>query len=134
MVLNVSSIDDKANSKLNYAEQLQKEGTLKIQEQELAELRMRYSRESIQGEILKICRSLMTQDTFDALLVVLLQIVQKGNYDETTKQTAVAFIQDVVLENIHLMSGKNAKLTAQKLVQLYEQRTVQASLQMKESL
>lgn len=46
----------------------------------------------------------------------------------------MAFIQDVVLENIHLMSGKNAKLTAQKLVKLYEQRTVQASLQMKESL
>lgn len=72
MILNVSSIADKGNQQLNYAEQLQHDGSLKINATELAELRMRYSRESIQGEILKICRSLMNQETFDSLLVVLL--------------------------------------------------------------
>lgn len=46
---------------------------------------MRYSRESILGEILKICRALMTQETFDELLVVLLQIISKGNHDDFTK-------------------------------------------------
>lgn len=58
----------------------------------------------------------MTQETFDELLVVLLQIIAKGNYDDFTKQTASGYIQDVILENIQLMSPKNAKATAQKLV------------------
>ena len=56
MILNVSSISDKGNTQLNYAEQLSHEGSLKINATELSELRMRYSRESILGEILKICR------------------------------------------------------------------------------
>ena len=77
---------------MNYAEQLSHEGSLKINATELSELRMRYSRESILGEILKICRSLMTQETFDELLVVLLQIMSKGNHDDFTKQTASGYI------------------------------------------
>lgn len=95
---------------------------------------MRYSRESILGEILKICRALMTQETFDELLVVLLQIMQKGNHDDFTKQTASGYIQDVILENVQLMTPKNAKTTAQKVVQIFEQRTVQACLSMKDTL
>lgn len=59
MILNVSSIQDKGNVQLNYAEQMQADGKLKIDKQELADLAMRYSRESINGEILKYCRALM---------------------------------------------------------------------------
>lgn len=44
------------------------DGKLKVGEQELADLAMKYSRESLNGEILKICRSLMKQETFDAVL------------------------------------------------------------------
>ena len=47
---------------------MQADGKLKIDKQELAEISMRYSRESINGEILKRCRALMTQETFDAVL------------------------------------------------------------------
>ena len=65
---------------------------------------MRYSRESINGEILKYCRALMQQETFDAVLQTLLQIIQKGNHDMLTKQTACGFIQDVTLENIEMIS------------------------------
>jgi hypothetical protein len=33
---------------------------------------MRYSRESINGEILKICRTLMTKETFETVLNTIL--------------------------------------------------------------
>jgi hypothetical protein len=46
----------------------------------------------------------MTQETFDAVLVTLLLVIQKSNYDNMTKQTASAYIQDVVLENITMIS------------------------------
>jgi len=42
----------------------------------------------------------MTQETFDELLVVLQQIFSKGNYDDFTKQTALSYIQEVIMENI----------------------------------
>ena len=47
MVLNVSSIQDKPNQQINYAEQMKADGKLKIDEQELADIAMKYSRESI---------------------------------------------------------------------------------------
>lgn len=58
----------------------------------------------------------MSQECFDAVLVTLIQIIQKGNYDMLTKQTACGFIQDVVLENFNMMSPQNAKKIAQKIV------------------
>jgi len=57
---------------LNYAEEMRADGKLKIDSQELADIAMKYSRESINGEILKVCRSLMKQETFDAVLQTLL--------------------------------------------------------------
>jgi hypothetical protein len=96
------------------------DGKLKIAESELSDLRMRYSRESLNGEILKICRvQLMTSDTFDECLMTLLQIVQKGNYDQLTKQTAVTFITDTVLENISIIKPASSKKIASKIVQMY---------------
>jgi hypothetical protein len=43
-----------------------------MDEQGLAELKMRYSRESVNGEILKICRSLMKKETFDQVMPTLI--------------------------------------------------------------
>jgi|688.fasta_scaffold2256913_1 hypothetical protein len=52
------------------------DGKLKIAESELSDLRMKYSRESLNGEILKICRvQLMTSETFDEVLNTLVQVI-----------------------------------------------------------
>lgn len=73
MILNVSMLGDKTTVTLNYAEQMAADGKLKIAESELSDLRMRYSRESLNGEILNICRiQLMTHETFDDSLNTLL--------------------------------------------------------------
>jgi hypothetical protein len=119
MILNVSSLQDKNNSYLGVADILQQDGKLKMDEQGLAELKMRYSRESVNGEILKICRSLMKKETFDQVMPTLLQVIQKANYDLMTKLTVCGFIQEIVLENFSLISPQNSKKIAQALIKVF---------------
>jgi hypothetical protein len=69
-----------------------------ISETEINDLRLKYTREGAWGEILKICRDQMTQETFNKILNDILNFMFKG-HDMITKSTAVAFIDDIVLEN-----------------------------------
>ena len=92
------------------------------------------TKESSQGEILSICREMMNPDTFDKILPQILQLALSG-HDITTKQIAVTFISDIVLEGyIELISPKNSRLIARKLIDIYAQSTIQAGLAIKESL
>ena len=64
----------------------------------------------------------------------LTQLLQKGNVDMMTKQTACRFLQDTVLEQTSLVSPKHAKTIAQKILQIYALQTPSASLSLKDPL
>ena len=68
-----------------------------ISEREINNMRTKMTKESTHGEILQICREIMTKETFDKILPSLLQFAQSG-HDISTKSTAVVFINDIVLE------------------------------------
>lgn len=105
-----------------------------ISERDIADMRTKVTKQSTQGEILAICREMMVVDTFDKILPALLQYSISG-HDITTKQIAMNFINDAILEGrIDLISPKNSRVIARKMVELYSQSTVQAGLDMKESL
>ena len=61
-------------------------------------MRIKYTKESAWGEILKICRDQMTQDTFNKILNDLFNFMFKG-HDQITKSSSIAFIDDIILEN-----------------------------------
>ena len=50
-----------------------------ISEGELNDLRIKYTKESAWGEILKICRDQMTQETFNKILNDVLNFMFKGH-------------------------------------------------------
>ena len=61
---------------------------------------------------------MMTEATFDKVLPEILKLTRTG-HDMTTKSTAVMFINDTVLENIAMISPKNSRLIARRLVEVY---------------
>ena len=105
-----------------------------ISETEINEMRNKMTKESTHGEILRICREMMTPETFEKILPNLLNFVKAG-HDISTKSTATIFINDTIHEGrADLISPKNSRLIARKLIEIYSQSTVSASLEMKESL
>ena len=107
--------------------------TAGITETEVNNLKLKFTKDSVHGEILKICREMMTEETFDKILPDILKLTRSG-HDITTKSTAVMFISDSVLENQDMVSPKNSRLIARRLVEVYSQNTVQTCLTMKQSL
>jgi len=82
-------------------------------------MRNKMTKESTHGEILSICREMMSADTFEKILQPLLQYAKTG-HDITTKSSAVIFINDTVLEGrIELISPKNSRLIARKIMEIY---------------
>eukprot|EP00347_Sterkiella_histriomuscorum_P023653 403333856 len=105
-----------------------------VSEAEINDLRVKYTKESSWGEILKICRDQMTAQTFENILNELIQFMRAG-HDNVTKSTAIVFVQDMILENkTHLITPQNSRKIAQKLVEIYSLNSVGAALSIKESL
>lgn len=105
-----------------------------ITENQLNELRVKYTRDSEWGEILQICRRQMEQETFDKILPELLMLMVKG-HDLVTKSAAVTFVSDIVLENrTEIIAPKNSRKIAQKLIEIYSQNSVTSCLQLKQSM
>lgn len=71
---------------------------LGISEGEFNDLKLKYTKESTWGEILKVCRDQMTEETFNKILNDLMGYMFKG-HDVITRSAAVAFISDIILEN-----------------------------------
>ena len=87
-----------------------------ISESEINDMRLKYSKESAQGEILKICRDFMTESTFDSILPGLLSFL-RGSHDITTKASAVSFISDIIVEGKqNIIAPKNSRKICQWLV------------------
>ena len=83
-----------------------------ITENELNDMRVKYTKDSEWGEILSICRKQMNEDTFDKILNDLLNLMIKG-HDLVTKSAAVTFVNDMVLENrAAMISPKNSRKIA----------------------
>jgi hypothetical protein len=59
-----------------------------ISEGEFNDLKVKYAKESTWGEILKICRDQMTEETFSRILNDLIGFMRSG-HDLITKTTAV---------------------------------------------
>lgn len=73
----------------------------------------------------------MSEEIFDQILNDLLNLMIKG-HDMITKSSAVIFIQDIILENrLDLISPKNARKIALRLIDVYLQNSVQTCLQLK---
>jgi hypothetical protein len=69
-----------------------------ISEGEINDLKLKYTKESTWGEILKVCRDQLTQSTFDKIVNDLIHIM-RSSHDSLTKSTAVQFVNDLILEN-----------------------------------
>lgn len=73
----------------------------------------------------------MSESIFDQILNDLLNLMIRG-HDMITKSSAVIFIQDIILENkIELISPKNARKISQRLIEVYQQNSIQTCLQLK---
>ena len=97
-------------------------------------MRIKYTKDSEWGEILTICRKQMDEVTFDKILNDLLVLMIKG-HDLVTKSTAVTFVMDAFHENrSSLISPKNSKKIAQKLVDIFSQNSVATCLLLKQSM
>ena len=105
-----------------------------ISENEINDLRLKYTRDSTWGEILKICREQMTEETFSKILNDLIGLMRTG-HDQITKSTAISFVQDIILEKqFHLITPQNSRKIAQKVVEIYTMNSVGAVLSIKESI
>jgi hypothetical protein len=62
-----------------------------ITEGEINDLRLKYTKDSAFGEILKICRDQMTEITFSKILNDLILLMKTG-HDQITKSTAIQFV------------------------------------------
>ena len=143
VLANVSQMN-RAVETINYFEQLaieqgvSKKGKdknkLGISESEINDMRIKYTKESAWGEILKICRDQMTQESFNTILNDLLTFMFKG-HDQVTKSSAIAFIDDIILENkLSLVTPQNSRKIATKLVEVYTLNSVNSALSIKESI
>lgn len=64
----------------------------------------------------------------------LLNFMLKG-HDQITKSAAIAFIDDIILENkLYLIIPLNSKKIATKLIEIYSLNSVSAALSIKESI
>lgn len=107
---------------------------MQISETDINRLRVKYTKDSEWGEILAICRKQMYPSTFDKILPDLLNLMVKG-HDMITKSTAVVFVQDILLDNkLDLITPKNSRKIAQRLIDIYSQNSVQTCLQLKPSV
>ena len=107
VIANLSQMN-RAVETINYLEMLVNEKGLAadskskgkggISETEINDMRLKYTKESAWGEILKICRDTMTEATFSKILNDLLGFILKG-HDQVTRSSAIAFIDDAILEN-----------------------------------
>lgn len=80
---------------------------------------MKYSKDSVHGEILKICRDMMVPDTFDSILNDLIKLMKQG-HDISTKSTATQFVSDIILENnLQLITPQNSRKIATKLIEVF---------------
>lgn len=105
-----------------------------ITEGELNDLKLKYTRDSTWGEILKICRDQMYQETFEKILNDILNFMFRG-HDQITKSMAIAFINDMILENkLDLLKPQTSKKIALKLIEVYSLSSLQNALNIKESL
>ena len=104
-----------------------------ITETEVNDLKLKFTKESVHGEILKICREMMSEETFDKILPDILKLTRTG-HDITTKSTAVVFISDTIQETENKISPKNSRTIARRMIENYSQNTVQTCLEMKQSL
>ena len=76
----------------------------------------------------------MDEKCFDTILNDLLNLMIKG-HDLVTKSTAILFVQDIILENkMELITAKNSRKIAQRLIDLFTQNSATACLSIKESL
>jgi len=76
----------------------------------------------------------MHESTFDKILPDLLNLMVKG-HDIITKSTAIVFVQEIILENkLDLIAPKNSRKIAQRLIEIYQQNSVQTCLQLKSSV
>ena len=76
----------------------------------------------------------MTPETFNKILNDLLSFMLKG-HDQITKSSAIAFVNDIILENkLALITPQNSRKIATKLVEVYQLNSVSAALSMKESI
>ena len=67
-------------------------------------MRVKFTKESSWGEVLRICRDLLTEETFNKILNDIIGLM-RGGHDITTRSGAVTFVQDIILENkLHLIS------------------------------
>ncbi len=75
-----------------------------ITESEFNEMRVKYTKESAWGEILKICREQMTERTMEKILNDVINIMRNA-HDLVTKSSAIQFVSDIILEGkLHLIS------------------------------
>lgn len=139
-VLSSVSTMNRAVDEINKIEQmvidqgLQSKKAGGISETDINDMRLKYTKEGAWGEILKICRDQMSQETFNKILNDVMGLMFKG-HDMITKSTAVAFINDMILENkMQLIAPKSAQRIATKLIEVYTLNSVQSCLQMKESI
>lgn len=129
VIQNLSQMNS-AVEKINQVEQYaidhniysnQREGASQnqISEGEINDMRIKYTRDSEWGEILTICRKQMEEPTFDKILTELMNLMIKG-HDLVTKSSAILFVQDIILENrLHLITPKNSRKIAQRLVDIF---------------
>ncbi|CDW80673.1 proteasome-associated protein ecm29 homolog [Stylonychia lemnae] len=109
-------------------------GTSGFSESELTDLRIKFTKESSWGEVLKICRELLTEETFNKILNDIIALM-RGGHDTTTKSAAITFVQDIILENkTHLITPQNSRKIAQKMVEIYQMNSVTTCLQIPDSL
>jgi hypothetical protein len=56
-------------------------------------------------------------------------------HDQITKSSAIAFIDDIVLENkLQLITPQNSRKIATKLIEIYTLNSTNAALSLKESI
>lgn len=76
----------------------------------------------------------MTVETFEKILNDILGFAFKG-HDQITKSSAIAFINDMILENkLSLISPQNSRKIATKMIEIYTMNSVGAALGLKESI
>jgi hypothetical protein len=87
-----------------------------ITSREINDMKLKFSKDTTWGEILRICRDQMTQETFSKILTDLLILVRQGS-DSVIKASAVSFINDIILEQKDIISAKDSKAIAVKMIE-----------------
>jgi len=96
-----------------------------MSESQLNEMRLKYTSGSPMGDILRVCRNLITAETFEKVLPNLLNLMKTG-HDLTTRSTAITFINEMMVENKYegVIDPKQSKRIANKMIETYSLATV----------